>query len=88
MPSALTLRPAGPTVCSCKGTLIAVLTQPHAPPQVLALGADIVIHSVTKYLAGHNDVLAGALAGSSELVAAVRLGFLSNRGCCRSLEKH
>lgn len=42
--------------------------------QVLALGADIVIHSVTKYLAGHNDVLAGALAGSSELVAAVRSG--------------
>ena len=40
--------------------------------QVLALGADIVIHSVTKYLAGHNDVLAGALAGSSDLVAAVR----------------
>ena len=39
--------------------------------QVLALGADIVIHSVTKYLAGHNDVLAGALAGSSDLVAAV-----------------
>ncbi len=36
------------------------------------LGADIVIHSVTKYLAGHNDVLAGALAGSSDLVAAVR----------------
>lgn len=31
--------------------------------QPLALGADIVIHSATKYLAGHNDVLAGALAG-------------------------
>jgi len=31
--------------------------------QPLALGADLVIHSATKYLAGHNDVLAGALAG-------------------------
>jgi cystathionine gamma-synthase len=28
----------------------------------LALGADIVMHSVTKYLAGHSDVLMGALA--------------------------
>ncbi|GFH42368.1 cystathionine gamma-synthase [Lactococcus hodotermopsidis] len=29
--------------------------------QPLALGADIVLHSATKYLAGHNDVLAGAV---------------------------
>ena len=27
----------------------------------LELGADIVIHSATKYLSGHNDVLAGAV---------------------------
>jgi cystathionine gamma-synthase len=33
-----------------------VLTRP------LALGADIVMHSATKYLNGHSDVLAGALA--------------------------
>lgn len=33
-----------------------VLTQP------LALGADIVMHSATKYLNGHSDVVAGALA--------------------------
>lgn len=33
-----------------------VLTQP------LTLGADIVVHSATKFLAGHSDVLAGALA--------------------------
>lgn len=31
--------------------------------QAIALGADLVIHSATKYLAGHNDVLAGAIAG-------------------------
>lgn len=29
--------------------------------QPLSLGADIVIHSATKYLGGHNDVLAGAV---------------------------
>ena len=34
----------------------------------LELGADIVIHSATKYLAGHNDILAGVVLGSSELV--------------------
>ncbi len=40
--------------------------------QPLTLGADLVIHSATKYLAGHNDLLAGAVLGSASLVAAVR----------------
>ncbi len=31
----------------------------------LALGADVVVHSATKYLAGHSDVVAGAIVGSS-----------------------
>mmetsp|Transcript_1533 Transcript_1533/g.4640 ORF Transcript_1533/g.4640 Transcript_1533/m.4640 type:complete len:506 (+) Transcript_1533:151-1668(+) len=35
-------------------------------------GADLVLHSGTKYLAGHNDVLCGALAGRGDLVAQVR----------------
>lgn len=36
--------------------------------QPLTLGADIVVHSATKYLGGHNDILAGAvIAGSDEL---------------------
>lgn len=35
-------------------------------------GANLVIHSATKYLAGHNDLLAGAVVGSSELVASIR----------------
>ena len=37
-----------------------------------ALGIDLVVHSATKYLAGHNDVLAGVLAGPSHLVSLVR----------------
>ena len=40
--------------------------------QALALGADIVLHSGTKYLAGHNDVLAGALVGDEERIAPIR----------------
>ena len=35
-------------------------------------GADLVIHSATKYLGGHNDLMAGAVLGSSELMAPVR----------------
>jgi methionine-gamma-lyase len=37
----------------------------------LALGADLVWHSATKYLAGHSDVAAGVVAGSEELVERV-----------------
>ena len=35
-------------------------------------GIDLVIHSATKYLAGHNDVLGGVLAGSAAMVSLVR----------------
>lgn len=39
----------------------------------LDLGADLVVHSVTKYLAGHSDVVLGIVVGNDEsLVAAVR----------------
>jgi cystathionine gamma-lyase len=34
--------------------------------QPLALGADIVLHSTTKYLGGHSDVVGGAIATSDE----------------------
>jgi cystathionine gamma-synthase len=36
------------------------------------LGADLVVHSATKYLAGHNDVLAGVICGPSHLVSLAR----------------
>ncbi|HEV8322191.1 MAG TPA: aminotransferase class I/II-fold pyridoxal phosphate-dependent enzyme [Myxococcota bacterium] len=38
----------------------------------LALGADLVVHSATKYLGGHNDLLAGVLAGAAPLVSLLR----------------
>jgi cystathionine beta-lyase/cystathionine gamma-synthase len=38
----------------------------------LALGADLVLCSATKYLNGHSDVVAGAVAGPAELVEQVR----------------
>jgi cystathionine gamma-synthase len=47
---------AGAMLCVDSTAATPVLTRP------LALGADIVMHSATKYLNGHSDVIAGALA--------------------------
>jgi len=38
----------------------------------LEAGVDYVLHSATKYLAGHNDLLAGVIIGSNEKLAAIR----------------
>jgi cystathionine gamma-synthase len=35
-------------------------------------GADLVLHSMTKYLGGHNDVLGGVISGTAELVQRLR----------------
>ena len=37
----------------------------------LECGVDLVIHSATKYLGGHNDLLAGAVVGSSQILAQI-----------------
>lgn len=39
--------------------------------QPLALGADLVVHSATKYLGGHSDITAGALMGAKALIEPV-----------------
>jgi cystathionine gamma-synthase len=38
----------------------------------LALGVDLVIHSTTKYLGGHNDLLGGVVIGRRGIVGAIR----------------
>ena len=38
----------------------------------IAQGFDLVMHSATKYFGGHSDLLAGALAGSAELIDRIR----------------
>ncbi len=45
--------------------------------QPLALGADVVVHSTTKYLNGHSDVVGGAIV-TSDAELAERLRFLQN----------
>jgi cystathionine beta-lyase/cystathionine gamma-synthase len=51
-----------------KGLLLAVDNTFASPAlqQPLTLGADIVMHSATKYLGGHSDVIQGALAVNSD----------------------
>jgi methionine-gamma-lyase len=39
----------------------------------LALGADLVVHSATKYLGGHGDVIAGAVVGGAEMIQRIRM---------------
>lgn len=39
----------------------------------LSQGADLVVHSATKYLGGHGDLLAGVAVGSAELIKRIRL---------------
>lgn len=38
----------------------------------IALGIDLVAHSASKYLGGHSDIIAGALAGPTELMDRIR----------------
>jgi len=39
----------------------------------LTLGADLVVHSATKYLGGHGDLVAGVVAGRQQLIDEIRL---------------
>jgi cystathionine beta-lyase/cystathionine gamma-synthase len=38
----------------------------------ITLGVDLVIHSASKYLGGHSDVVAGIVAGSKEMIARLK----------------
>lgn len=53
----------------------------------LELGADIVIHSGTKYLCGHNDVLAGfTVTNNKELAEKLRLLYKTTGACLGALD--
>jgi cystathionine beta-lyase/cystathionine gamma-synthase len=60
---------------ACKAReVISIIDNTFASPfnqQPLAMGVDIVMHSVTKYLNGHSDVTAGALAGPVRLMTDI-----------------
>lgn len=58
---------AGATVVVDNTYATPYLTRP------IDLGADIVLHSATKYLGGHGDVVAGLVVGNAEQISEIRL---------------
>ncbi len=66
-------------ICRAKGIHL-VVDNTFATPylqQPLELGADIVVHSITKYINGHSDVVMGAVI-AKDAVIAERLRFIQN----------
>jgi cystathionine gamma-synthase len=66
-------------VCRDAGALLVVDSTFASPflQNPLALGADVVVHSTTKYLGGHSDVVGGALIVADPALGE-RLAFLQN----------
>ncbi len=63
-----------------KAGALAVVDNTFASPylqQPIGLGADIVLHSTTKYIGGHSDVVGGALVGTDEELRE-KLAFIQN----------
>jgi cystathionine beta-lyase/cystathionine gamma-synthase len=63
--------------------LVTVVDNTLATPynqRPLEMGIDLVVHSVSKYLAGHSDVVAGAVAGSEERVRAISANEIRDLG--------
>ncbi|TMC57283.1 MAG: cystathionine gamma-synthase [Chloroflexi bacterium] len=63
-----------------KGKALAVVDNTFASPYLqnpLAHGADLVLHSTTKYIGGHSDVVGGAIAGNDPALRE-RLAYLQN----------
>ncbi len=61
-------------------SILVVVDNTFATPYLqrpLALGADLVVHSTTKYLGGHSDVVGGAIVGNDDSLHE-RLAFLQN----------
>jgi cystathionine beta-lyase/cystathionine gamma-synthase len=85
--------PANPTLALTDVRAVAALARAHgllvvadntfATPygqRPLALGADLVVHSMTKQLGGHGDAIGGVVVGGAELVARVREAALKSFG--------
>ncbi len=78
-----------------KHNLLLVIDNTFASPwgcQPITMGADLVIHSTTKYLGGHSDIIGGAVVGRADLIAEmfskkVHFGGSPDPHCCYLLER-
>lgn len=50
----------------------------------IELGADVVMHSATKYISGHGDVVGGIVVGKKDFIHKMRESALSHMGACMS----
>jgi cystathionine beta-lyase/cystathionine gamma-synthase len=66
-------------LCTVDSTWSGLTTQ-----QPLQLGADIVMHSISKYVNGHGDALGGAVIGPKVLLDQVRRFVVKDMGACIS----
>lgn len=76
-------------ICSIakKHQLLSVVDNTFLTPvlqQPAKFGADIVVHSATKYLNGHGDVVAGIVCGSSEMINEIKMTTLKDIGATMS----
>jgi methionine-gamma-lyase len=56
--------------------VLCIVDNTYSTPYVtrpIELGADIVVHSATKYLGGHGDLIAGLVAGPADLISDIRV---------------
>lgn len=85
--------PSNPTLTLIDIQAVAQIAQSHDIPLIvdntfmtpclqkpLELGADIVIHSATKYLNGHGDVIAGFMCGKKEIINHMRNTVMGDLG--------
>lgn len=66
------------TVCAIarERGVITLVDNTYASPAItrpIELGADLVVHSATKYLGGHGDLIGGLIVGRSEVISDIRL---------------
>ncbi|MFO7497370.1 MAG: PLP-dependent aspartate aminotransferase family protein, partial [Desulfobacterales bacterium] len=89
--------PANPTLDVVDIALWAGIARRHGIPLIvdntfaspllqrpLALGAEAVVHSATKYLGGHGDIIGGIVAGSRTLTERIRQDYTHLFGPCLS----
>ncbi len=89
--------PANPTLVLSDIPAIAAIAHEHGIPVLvdntfctpylqnpLELGADIVLHSATKYIGGHGDTVAGILVSKADWIMGARMETLRDVGGCIS----
>ncbi|MFT6195414.1 MAG: methionine-gamma-lyase [Cognaticolwellia sp.] len=70
-----------------KNNIISIVDNTFLTPvlqQPRKYGIDIVVHSATKYLNGHGDVVAGIICGTSEMIMMIKMTVLKDIGATMS----